>query len=480
MSATIFMVAGSLPAGQVTLSLFSSSAASHAGWVTLVGAIWFAGLRLGRGVPVLTLALLAANPEILRWSATVRPWGLGSALAIVVIVSIFDVVESPTPRRVALAAVAAAASVLCLLQNAIFLAAAICGATVVAVRSGVWRRALGPLGIGVLAALAVLPVLGPMTRRADWNGLGVMNVPLAVLWRELEDVVLSSGTFTSLLWAAIVIAALLAAGRAVFRRSLPRPSLEMSRRTNVAIYGSVVILTSAIALFGFYLRLGYSTQAWYYIGLLALVAVLAESITMAVPLHSTCRYAATAGACLTLAAGIPSTWTELAEGRLTNVDAIAARLLTDAMRDDLIIANPWYLGVTLNRYYRGSASAQSIPPLDDLTLHRYDLLKRQMQESDRAMEPLLARMAGTLSSGHRVWIVGYIAALPIGQPVRRLPPPPLARTGWYAEPYEQTWMLQAGEFLRDHAANHSLVDVGVEGGRLESPRLVKFEGWRGR
>jgi amino acid transporter len=40
-SATIFMVAGSLPAGSVTLGLFSSSAANNTGLVTLVGSVWF-------------------------------------------------------------------------------------------------------------------------------------------------------------------------------------------------------------------------------------------------------------------------------------------------------------------------------------------------------------------------------------------------------------------------------------------------------
>ncbi len=40
-SATIFMVAGSLPAGSVTLGLFSASAANHPGYVLLVGSIWF-------------------------------------------------------------------------------------------------------------------------------------------------------------------------------------------------------------------------------------------------------------------------------------------------------------------------------------------------------------------------------------------------------------------------------------------------------
>ncbi|MDE3134873.1 MAG: APC family permease [Acidobacteriota bacterium] len=53
-SATIFMVAGSFPAGQVTLSLFSNAAASHAGWVALVGSVWFLVMAyfVARGVRI--------------------------------------------------------------------------------------------------------------------------------------------------------------------------------------------------------------------------------------------------------------------------------------------------------------------------------------------------------------------------------------------------------------------------------------------
>ena len=40
-SATIFMVAGALPAGSLTLSLFSDSAANNTALATLVGAFWF-------------------------------------------------------------------------------------------------------------------------------------------------------------------------------------------------------------------------------------------------------------------------------------------------------------------------------------------------------------------------------------------------------------------------------------------------------
>jgi amino acid transporter len=53
-SATIFMVAGSVPAGQFTLSLFSASAESHTWLVVLVGSIWFLAMAyfVARGVRI--------------------------------------------------------------------------------------------------------------------------------------------------------------------------------------------------------------------------------------------------------------------------------------------------------------------------------------------------------------------------------------------------------------------------------------------
>src|SRR5580693_8912212 len=56
-SATIFMVAGSLPAGSVTLGLFSASAATHPGYVLLVGSVWF--LVMVEVVILILFAILA-------------------------------------------------------------------------------------------------------------------------------------------------------------------------------------------------------------------------------------------------------------------------------------------------------------------------------------------------------------------------------------------------------------------------------------
>jgi len=53
-SALLFMVSGSLPAGQVTLSLFSQHLSDETGWVTAIGAVWFLVMAyfVARGVRI--------------------------------------------------------------------------------------------------------------------------------------------------------------------------------------------------------------------------------------------------------------------------------------------------------------------------------------------------------------------------------------------------------------------------------------------
>src|SRR5262249_22268666 len=60
------------------------------GALSLTAAAWFASRRIGRTVPLVGLALVATNPEVVRWSSTVRPWGLGAALGIVAAVTMWD------------------------------------------------------------------------------------------------------------------------------------------------------------------------------------------------------------------------------------------------------------------------------------------------------------------------------------------------------------------------------------------------------
>src|SRR4051794_30165090 len=77
--------------------------------------------------------------------------------------------------------------------------------------------------------------------------------------------------------------------------------------------------------------------------------------------------------------------------RQTNVDLAANRLNQMAEAGDTILVNPWYIGVSFNRYYHGAASWNTVPPISDHLVHRYDLLKEQMEASD-PIDPLLKQL----------------------------------------------------------------------------------------
>jgi amino acid transporter len=87
-SATIFMVAGSLPAGSVTLGLFSSSAANHPGYVLLVGSAWF----------LLMVGLVIAGVQVTARAQWIMS---GIEVAILVLFAVLAIVHAASHHVVA-------------------------------------------------------------------------------------------------------------------------------------------------------------------------------------------------------------------------------------------------------------------------------------------------------------------------------------------------------------------------------------------
>ena len=73
---------------------------------------------------------------------------------------------------------------------------------------------------------------------------------------------------------------------------------------------------------------------------------------------------------------------------------------------DLVIVYPWYLGVSFSAYYKGTAPWQTMPPLPDHRLHRYDLA-RAASEDLRSGDELISRAASVLAGGGTVWVAGF-------------------------------------------------------------------------
>ena len=254
----------------------------------------------------------------------------------------------------------------------------------------------------------------------------------------------------------------------------------------LALYGLLVLAIALPAQLVFLLYVGFPTAPWYSLSLLALMAGALEAmLQIASPAFRLGRLALAA---VLLVVVTPSAFESLGL-RQTNMD-LAAAALAGAGRDDFVVVSPWFLGVSFNRYYAGAAPWATIPPLADTSVHRTDLLARQLQAED-PIGPLLTRShtaaewrlaqnlrtssrpgacqvpgsgpgssganrpssgrkpSSDLQAGHRVYWVG-LPAPNVARPPGRLPPLPGPVNGTVQGIYCANWTLQVAAALKEH------------------------------
>jgi hypothetical protein len=438
------------------------------GGLALFLAVGFAALRLTRRLPLASMALLAVNPEIVRWGASVRAWGLGAALAIVSLVLVHEATAQPSRWRVALAALFAVLSVQCVYQNPVLLAAVVAGGVAAALAERRWKRAGVPLAIGMVAAASLLPYVPLFLRVGEWRILAHVPLTLGSLAERAFTVFAASGPLVLACWG-VFFGTAYASG--VWR--LRDRAAAGSERISLLLQTLVPMALSSVGLALFLLRVGHPTESWYYLSWIALLATCAEvAIASALPSRPL-RLALVSLTLLVLAAGLPGALSSLSE-RQTNVDAIALHVEEHGQSGDLVVVNPWVFAISFGRYYHGSAPITTLPPLEDHRIHRYDLVKQAMQAAD-PIAPLRAQVQDVLEGGGRIWVVGGLQAPAPGKAPPRLPPPPLPGTGWNSEPYEAAWSMEISALLRKHATR--ITDVDTPRAR-EYAYLRVFQGWR--
>jgi hypothetical protein len=314
---------------------------------------------------------------------------------------------------------------------------------------------IAALGAGLLAALTLLPYLGPMTAAQTWNVVVQEKIGLATI---LEATGNTLGQ--PLIWVLFLIGGL---------------TVAAVRREN--LFSFLAIPAVIAAQYGLFLVLGYSPRIWYFLPLMAVVASALDQL-LAAPIRLV-RIVVPAAATLVALLLLPAAYKE-ARVRMTNVDTTAQVLKAQAGPRDLIIVNPWFVGISFGRYYQGSADWKTLPNLSDHRMHRYDLLMDRMR-SDAPIADVLAAAQRTLASGGRVWVAGSFQAPPPGKEPPRLGPAPGGSPwGWQDAPYSISWSAQLGAFLRDHALRSGEVEVPTPEpvSDFERLRLHVFEGWR--
>ena len=445
--------------------------------VAILAVLWLNRRLLGPSPPLLSLALFGLSPVVLRWGDSVRGYGLAALTILLTFGLLFRALGRRRPADVGLAAVAAVASVQALYQNGVLLLAMGVAGAAVAWRRGRRRAALLSLGIGAVAALSLLPYAGVVARSREHTAVSVEPITLGSL---LSVVSRALGTDPGLqgpvrampfVWAAVLVAAVVAAALRL-RAGGAWPASR--RRRDLALYGLVTLSIALPLYFTLLLRVGFRTQPWYYVALMALAVCCAESMLEAPSTGFRLARLCGVGALVGLAApGVH----EYLGSRQTNMDWVVASLGSPS-REDLVVVTPWYYGVSFNRYYHGAAPWATLPPLEDKSLHRPDLVKRQLAAED-PVGPLFERVRATLESGHRVFVVGSLGSRVMERPPR-LPPAPGVPTGWWQGTYGANWSAQLQFDLQSHARSAQALDAA--GSQAVIPYEIAaawvVEGWR--
>ncbi|HWM91268.1 MAG TPA: hypothetical protein VN493_10915 [Thermoanaerobaculia bacterium] len=428
--------------------------------IAILGALWLNARRAGT-VPLASMALLGFHPAFLFYGDSIRGYGLGVLLTLLVFWAYTRLVGKLDRSTLAAAAVTAVLSVHLVLHNsAMLLGLGVAAAIVGAVRRQ-WRLVLAALGIGLFAALTLLPYIGPLSAAREWDvliaeeGLGLRRI-----FQSLVEAIGSPALLGG--WAVLLVLG------AVGLRTM---------ETDARLFRFLVIPAALGAQCGLFLVIGYPPQIWYFLPLLALAASALDGL-IAGSVPRVARLVAAVGIAFLLLPAV----TREALLRMTNTDLVARHLEEHAGDQDLVLVNPWFLGVSFHRYYEGKARWETIPALEDHRMHRYDLLKARMATA-RPLRDVLGAVRQTLRSGHRVWLVGSYTTAPKGQRPPVLGPAPGGSLwGWRDAPYSISWSLQLGAFLRNNAMQNREVRVPVDGpvSGFENLNLYEIRGWRRR
>jgi hypothetical protein len=434
----------------------------------LLAAIWVASGLVTRRAPLIALSLFAMSATTVWSGDSLRAYGLGTALIILTVAFLWRFYKTPTPRNGLIAGVFALLSVQCLYQNAFLLLAAGLSALTLALAKKKWREAGWIIAVGAGAAISLLPYLPQIARAQDWWILEKSGFHPGPLWLKASQAIGFPVPWFNRVWIGLFLLAVVVGGAQFFRR---RRAEENSNFREVVSFAALALVLGLAGFILFLKLASLPTQAWYYLPLMGFIALCTDvalsNLNRARPLFVVFAIATTI---LSYWAAVP-----ILQNRQTNLDMLAAELSRAADPNDIIVINNWYCGVTFQRYYHGVTPWVTLPPLADLSIHRYDLMKVEMQKPD-AIEPVLEKVSTVLQTGHQVWLIGHI---PLGgSPPPTIQPAPDNPWGWLLFPYTQVWEAQFGYFLTQHATRAQPIANSTGINPLENVQMASVSGWR--
>jgi len=445
--------------------------------VLTVGIVWWCGRRIAGRVPLVSLLLLGASASMVVYGSEVRGYGLATIAILCSLAATCTYVTQPGTGTFLVAGLAAVLATQTSYANPFLLVATAAAGAAVAILRREWLSIAGLTVIG-LAAVASLGIEArAMASTARDTIIDQGDYPLAARIAMFRDSLAPGVRLLAWTWAAAALA-----GTAGWVVAWLRP---MDREERERALFAAVTATASVACTCAYLLLlvRVSTQHWYYLTLMAVLATSFEvgivALARRLPYGAFARAALVAGVALALAGG--SGTAAMVRLRMTNVDAVAVTIAKDARPDDLVVVLPWYVGTTFGRYWRGTAPWIAFPDVHFTdTARPHGQVAERMTRGEDGVRPELERIETTLRAGGRVWIVGLPLLPPKDRPVEPLPPAPSGPEGWASGPYLEGWALRLGALLRTGVRDVWKIpppDVGRVNEHENLP-IVLLEGWR--
>ena len=459
---------------RVFTNLFGTSDATLRAFGFLIGlalliAAWFNARTNRRELPLILPALAGLNLTFLTDGTWIRGYGLGSVLLILAFGLTALFLARPSFARL----ITAFVSYIACMQSLYFTAALVPAILLAAFAVCLFRRqfkwAFALCLVAAICAISYVPQFQTYREIKAWTILLRYPTTPQLIWHEFLVACGEPVPIIAIVWLTIAAMSILGAFVLLVRR---REHEDLGSLP----FALLVIVIASFTYFTFLAITHTAPQTRYHIAFLCLLAAVLELI-----IADLCRLQLVRIARLILVISLAIIfpfilWPQITE-RETTVDLLAKNLQRYAGADDLIIVNPWFLGPSFSWYYHGQTRWMTLPELSEKRIHRYDLIKTKMQETDPIGDVKLA-IIKTLQSGNRVWLLGGAQPSEQNGPLT-LSPAPDPVFGWSSQAYTYAWSMQIGEFVQKHVVDGEVVLPPEKGVSInENIPLVIGRGWR--
>ncbi|HTB84632.1 MAG TPA: hypothetical protein VK742_13330 [Candidatus Sulfotelmatobacter sp.] len=437
--------------------------------------LWLAAWQARRSPPLVGLALFGFSSTLIMFGDSLRAYGLGTLLIMLAAIAALRQVAQPGWWRTLWLALLATASVQALFNNAVLVGAICLGAAAACAYRKNYRGAGQILLAGLGAAVSLMPYFAGMIAGKDSAAVirsGLKSWRFFSAFQDTMGFPMSGYTYV---WGFLALSLVVLAVMACLKKSEDDANELRARQ----IFSGVTIFLAFAGYVLFLWLAAFPSQSWYLLPLLGVAAVGFE--TGLPPVKGRLVAVVFGLAVATAVIAAPAAHREL-QNRFTNVDMWTGQLRESAASGDFIVVTPWFCGITFDHYFKAGTAWETIPPLSDHKVHRYDLVRTQIQDPN-VMQAVFAHATNALRSGHRVWVLSMMGLMDVPDAgtvaPASLPPAPLPQSGWSEAPYTYVWNSQLAHLLGDHAKLFQRVKNPTAGtGFIENTELFVAEGWR--